>query len=89
MIASTAPLSDAFAPSPRLARLRHELATLIDCRDRADDALAAEAEAVYFAEPGAELRADCWASRSVALDRQIAAVRRAIIAEANARAVAR
>lgn len=84
-IATTPAAASTFAPSRRMAHLRHTLAALIDSRERADAMLAEAAEAVYFGEPGAERRADHWAERSIRHDREIAAVRRAIRAEVGRR----
>lgn len=66
-------------PSHRLARLRHELARLIDARERAEFTFRLDADDVYFGGGrAAERRADASGANLDRIERELTAVRRAI-----------
>lgn len=77
-------------PSHRMSHLRHELARLSDLRDRYEAAMFAAIDGEFYAdderERGREDRAgDLWSAKLTRVERELAAVRRAIRAAVASR----
>jgi len=77
-------------PSHRMLHLRHELARLSDLRDRYEAAMFAAVEGEFYADNDhesarADSAGDLWSAKLSRVERELAAVRRAIRAAVASR----